>query len=385
MGQRKRLGLLFSYNEKWIGGTYYILNLIHALNLLTDNTKPFITIISSKKTDFNYIKNETKYPYLTFLKNRSEQSLWEKSVNAFSLRLVKKKIANSKLPNNFDLLFPNPVGEYFSLIDDSKKAYWIADFQELHLPSFFSTDELIAIKQRQILQAYKAEKMVLSSLDAKNDFKFLYPDSKAKVFVIPFSVTHPPILSLSFDKIARKYSIDRPYYFAPNQFWAHKNQIVIIKAVKELTERKKNVLVLFSGREDDHRNPSYTSSLKRMVIEESLENNIKFLGFIDRAEQLCIMKNAISVIQPSLFEGWSTVVEDAKALNKKIILSDIKVHKEQLPENDYYIFFNPGCEEQLADAILQMEANNYPDPTLDYENNKRNHAIAFLSLFENNS
>ncbi len=40
----------------------------------------------------------------------------------------------------------------------------------------------------------------------------------------------------------------------------------------------------------------------------------RFLGFIDRGEQLQLMKNSIAIVQPSLFEGWSTVVEDTKAM-----------------------------------------------------------------------
>ena len=36
-------------------------------------------------------------------------------------------------------------------------------------------------------------------------------------------------------------------------------------------------------------------------------------------DQLRLMKESLGVIQPSLFEGWSTVIEDAKALNKKSI------------------------------------------------------------------
>jgi len=44
------------------------------------------------------------------------------------------------------------------------------------------------------------------------------------------------------------------------------------------------------------------------------------------------MKKSIAIIQPSLFEGWSTVVEDAKSLGKNIIVSDINVHIEQKDE-----------------------------------------------------
>lgn len=44
-----------------------------------------------------------------------------------------------------------------------------------------------------------------------------------------------------------------------------------------------------------------------------------------------LMKHAIAIINPSLFEGGSTTVEEAKSLLKVIILSGIPVHREQNP------------------------------------------------------
>ena len=48
------------------------------------------------------------------------------------------------------------------------------------------------------------------------------------------------------------------------------------------------------------------------------------------------MKYSQSVINPSKSEGLSNSVEQAKALGKKVILSNIPVHKEQLSDNFYY-------------------------------------------------
>ena len=55
------------------------------------------------------------------------------------------------------------------------------------------------------------------------------------------------------------------------------------------------------------------------------------------------------VLQPSLFEGWSTSVEEAKSLGKPVLLSDIEVHREQVlsPES----FFQPHDVTGLANLI----------------------------------
>lgn len=381
MGKRKRLGLLFNYNENWIGGIYYIVNLIHALNTLPENIKPYISIISYKKKSFTYLQDETKYPYLVFVNDKSGKPIWEKIVNAFSLRSFKRKLIQPKLDNRYDLIFPNPLGDYYSLIDDARKVFWIPDFQDVHLPHFYNVDELIVVKQRQIAQAYKAQKMVLSSIDAQQDFLKLFPDSKATIFVIPFSVSHPNFQSVDVASLLNKWGVNRAYHFVTNQFWKHKNHLVVIQAVKLLVSRGMDVLILFSGKESDYRNPHHVTNLKKTVGEAGLDDNIKFLGFLDRKEQLAVMQNSISVIQPSLFEGWSTVIEDAKALNKKIIVSDLGVHREQLAQGDSYLFFNPHSEEELAEAIIRIE--EIPDKSFsDYTRNRQEHARKFYALFD---
>ena len=100
------------------------------------------------------------------------------------------------------------------------------------------------------------------------------------------------------------------------------------------------------------RNPEYFASLRTYVSENNLTNEVKFLGFIDRRDQLQLMNNAVAIIQPSLFEGWSTVVEDAKAMNQCIIASNLNVHKEQLFDSAY--FFDPSDAEALSEIMLKI-------------------------------
>lgn len=60
------------------------------------------------------------------------------------------------------------------------------------------------------------------------------------------------------------------------------------------------------------------SSLRRSATclcrQGGLREQISLLGPIDRADQIRVMRCAAAAIQPSRFEGWSTVVEDAKGL-----------------------------------------------------------------------
>jgi len=135
-----------------------------------------------------------------------------------------------------------------------------------------------------------------------------------------------------------------------------------------------SVTVVFTGNEQVG-DGSYALGLKKYVAENHLQNNCLFLGFIDRKEQLLLMKESIAVIQPSLFEGWSTVVEDAKCLGKFLLLSELRVHKEQVQKNA--AFFDPLNVEQLA-ALMTNQFDNQMEP-LNYSQNVLAFATAFAA------
>ena len=58
---------------------------------------------------------------------------------------------------------------------------------------------------------------------------------------------------------------------------------------------------------------------------------------------------AVAVAQPSRFEGWSLLVEDAIAADRPIVLSDLPVRREQCPERLVQVhWFESGDEIGLA-------------------------------------
>jgi hypothetical protein len=71
------------------------------------------------------------------------------------------------------------------------------------------------------------------------------------------------------------------------------------------------------------------------------------------------------MIQPSLFEGWSTVAEDAKAIGKSILISDFPVHCEQATPD--FHFFNRNNAKELADLMLMASSKFSPGPDLERE------------------
>ncbi|WP_395052141.1 glycosyltransferase [Flavobacterium sp.] len=376
MDKRIIIGLLFSYDEKWIGGSYYIMNLIQSLKLLEDKSLPKLIIISKNEEDFLKIK-QLNYPYINYKNINHEENLIPKIINKISRKIIFKRNIIKNIDSNIDLLFPSNGDASLSWI--KKQLFWIPDFQELHLPQFYPNANLEERKSNRKIFSKSKKNVVFSSKDALNDYNFFFKENNTKNYVLNFSVFHPKYDNLN-QEILKKHNLNnKNYFFSPNQFWKHKNQIIILKALVILKNKNKlNFTVAFSGKEYDYRNPEYFQELKDFTIKNDLQENILFLGFIDREEQLYLMKNSLAIIQPSLFEGWSTVVEDTKSMNQNCIVSDLNVHKEQLKDKGYY--FNPCNENQLAEILLKFNINKYEKPDFDYEKKSQNFGYEFIKI-----
>jgi glycosyltransferase involved in cell wall biosynthesis len=363
MAARKRIGLCYTYNENWIGGTYYIENLINALNTLDEADKPHIVLITNQHKDYLAAKNKLTYRWISYQVGSGEKNRFFQFINKVTGRLFKIRLFKQQL-QKLDAIFP-----YYKCIQQSlakKKIYWIADFQEHFAPEFFNGDTIAARQKSQLEIQSSLENLIVSSNDALEHFKKLYPNHTVKVSLLPFAVTHPDYRQLDIGELLKKYNLPGRYFICPNQFWKHKNQITVLKAVRDLKEKGINITVAFTGNTKDDRHPEYYNELRDYIDTHELHDQIIFLGFIDRAEQLQLMNNCIAIIQPSLFEGWSTVVEDAKSMNKFLIVSNIDIHKEQL-ENSSALFFEPLDESELA-AALQGVFDRPNLPAL-FENN----------------
>jgi glycosyltransferase involved in cell wall biosynthesis len=70
------------------------------------------------------------------------------------------------------------------------------------------------------------------------------------------------------------------------------------------------------------------------------------------------MVGSVAVVNPSLFEGWSTTVEEARALGVPMVLSDLPVHKEQAEGIAH--FFDRTSAASLANALIKAWQNNLP-------------------------
>lgn len=376
MAKRRKIGLLFIVDDQWTGGLYYLYNIIRSFNYLDDAQKPCVVIFYNNASSIADV-SKLDYQYLKFLPLGRRLSLARRFIaKVFWVLGWPTKSITAYQTNMVEFVFPSIwlSAENFSSLQLLKRVNWIPDFQDKYFPDFFSAEEL-AMRDHIYSKISTMEgQLVLSSMAAYSDFKKFYPNSTINTSVVPFATVVPSYEHLDIEQVLKKYNIENKIYFiSPNQFWKHKNHIVILKAVELLIRRGVECLVLFTGKEFDNRDPNYTTAIKQEANQLGIQDYVRFLGFIDRVDQLKLMHHSLAVIQPSLFEGWSTVVEDAKAVGGQLIVSDLPVHREQC--NDRAKYFDPVDENRLAELMIDQISvgakrpiSNYSDDIIKFAN-----------------
>jgi glycosyltransferase involved in cell wall biosynthesis len=234
---------------------------------------------------------------------------------------------------------------------------WIPDFQHVYLPEFFSDAER---RRRDVVfkrLAERASLVMLSSRAALEHFTAFAPGHarKARVSSFPSLFAFEP-LSREPVSTPRRFNLPAKFALVANQFWGHKNHLAVVESVARLQREGIRIPVVMTGLPLDHRvaHNQTVSVLLQSIAEAGLAGQVIVLGQVAYPDLVNLMRVAALVIQPSRFEGWSTVVEDAKALGRPLLCSDLPVHREQAPRA---LGFFP-CDG--ADRLAKLLAASWP-------------------------
>jgi glycosyltransferase involved in cell wall biosynthesis len=151
----------------------------------------------------------------------------------------------------------------------------------------------------------------------------------------------------------------------PNQFWTHKNHRGLLEALCILRERGIAPHVVLTGGRHDYRDPGHFERIMRQIEEWRLSDHVHYLGMVGREDVYDLIRECICVVNPSLFEGWGYAVDEAAAIGKRILASDIAAHRDQAaPACD---FFDPTNAEQLANKLADVWQTAQPGPDVRLE------------------
>lgn len=333
-----RIGLRIFYNPAWMGGVNYVLNIARMLRTLPDGEQPHITFLTSAP--------------------QAEEIAAEHAGLA-------DEIAPFSNTASLNLDFVYPATQLPEAPFGAPWAGWIPDWQCQHYPELFPPEEQARrfLQYRELARGPAA--CVFSSQQAIEDTAKLFPEFEKdhwKIFHFPAVFDQGFWQEGSGDTVAvrARFNVPDDYLIVCNQFWRHKNHLQIVEALAARPEL--DVHVVMTGAIEDTRWPDYAASIRELLAREDVARRVTITDRISRDEQLALLKGARGFVQPSLFEGWSTFVEESRALGLPGLLSDIPVHREQSPAGS--VFFDPNDVNSLASALEGFCAELPPRPSL---------------------
>ena len=353
----KRVGFLINFNIfKWFGGTYLIKNLIKCIVMFSkDEIKPILIV---KKQLSKIEQKEFKNFELLKTNFFHNQSLLDRVYNKFLILIF----GRSKIYDEFFLKHRIEILSHSNALSNSiflgkksaiKSYPFLADLQYLHYPQNFSLKNLILRKINIFMCALHSTKIIVSSNDVKNDLKIVSKLAFNKAKVSPFVFLSPNKNEIiKYSLLRKKFKLPLKYFYLPNQYWMHKNHKVVLNALLHLKNKNKlnKIFIISTGSKEEHRNTKYFYEIEKIINHNNLNNHYKYLGTVSFKEVLSLIYYSVAVIQPSKFEGRSSTVEQAKSIGKKIILSNIDIHREQNPARSKY--FSTDNFIQLSNLLL---------------------------------
>jgi len=225
---------------------------------------------------------------------------------------------------------------------------WIPDLQDIELPHFFSQLERDN-RAEQIQQAIgRGARFFVSSNHAASVARTAYPCMNL-LGVVRFSCRPEMILG---NGTAPKPSLEcrtcrqQGFIYWPSQLWKHKNHFRVLNAIKQSRISAPHIVV--SGPEFDYRWPEYPSLIRNLM---AVCGNIHALGDVRESERTWLLKNCRAVFQPSLYEGWSTTIEEAILFGKPVIVSSIPPNLEQTQDYSRTVFVDPESELSIVSGL----------------------------------
>jgi glycosyltransferase involved in cell wall biosynthesis len=357
---RTRVAFTVFGGDGWTGGINYLRNLLSALADLPAKPVEAVLFVAP---DMPVDSVAMLLPFLAqppVVVPGWGSGLGTRARRLFGSALLQRDLVSLQAfrAQRIDLVFQHAA--WYGLAFPLPTLAWIADFQHRHLPQMFSTANRWKRDLGYAALSRCATRLMVSSEDARQDCERFFPASRERVEVLPFCVTPPDAgQALAPAEVRRLHGLPERYFYMPNQLWRHKNHGLVIEALHLLKQRGEPIVVVGTGKAADGRNPDHPEKMLALARRYGLADDFRFLGLVPYEHVMPLALGSLALLNPSLLEGWSTTVEEAKALGVPMLLSGIALHREQAGALARY--FDPHSVEDLA-ACLAAAWAELPEP-----------------------
>ena len=266
----------------------------------------------------------------------------------FGISSIEKQFSE----NSIDLIYflsPNLRSQGLSNIP---YIFTLWDLGHLEMPEFPEVSGDRVFELRESLYNGSLKKAIKVVVDS--DFSKQYAIKKYNLDINRVQVLKylPNIKTINPSKnidIKQKYNLKNDYIFYPAQFWAHKNHIFILKAIKILREEKDiNVDVVFSGS-----NKGNLEYILQKAKEFSIDDIVHYIGFAPNDEIPLLYKQSIALVMPTYLGPTNIPPLEAFAYETPVCYSDKPFFREQV--GDAVFFMDLKDPDSLVQNIMTIQ------------------------------
>ena len=157
-----RVGFIGAVSKEWMGGLNYFNNLLFALNQIGKKELEIFVFVG-KKTDIEIKRMFQKYAIVI------EDSIFDiKSLKWLLMKIEQKIFKTNFILSSLLKKFNIQVLSHASIVNLNgiKTINWIPDFQHIHLPQMFSSEEIKRRDESFMKIIKRSDLVALSSYDA---------------------------------------------------------------------------------------------------------------------------------------------------------------------------------------------------------------------------
>lgn len=208
-----------------------------------------------------------------------------------------------------------------------------------------------------------AYKILVDSPIGKQDVIDFYKVPDNRIEIVPFlppSYLKKEVSEAEIAAMRNEYALPEKFIFYPAQFWPHKNQLNLVKALAILKERGRVVPAVLVGSKREEWG-AFQKVLK-FIETHGLAADVKFLGYVSNNEMSVLYRAAEALAMPTFLGPTNIPVYEAWFMECPVLYSDIRGPREQA--GDAAILFDPYKPESIAGAIEKIWGNDTVRKTL---------------------
>lgn len=200
----------------------------------------------------------------------------------------------------------------------------------------------------------RATAVITGTKVGRSELASFYRLPQDRVHILPHPTPLFTLTSATSDDAGaiEKFKLGKDYLLYPAQFWAHKNHVNLLLAMKALRDDGHPVPDLaLVGSDKGNRH-----FINGKAAELGLSDRVHFLGFVSTGELVALYRQAGMLVYPSFSGPENLPPLEAFALGCPVVASDFPGAREQL--GDAALLFDPKDPVAMMQAILQAQQSN---------------------------